>query len=283
MEAPVAARGDDHHTVGIGHHELLRGLAPEGLGVVQVHLDHQDADDPLAVAHRAGEEVAALARGSAEAEEAPLLAGQGLTEIGAEGEIAADEAVGLIPVGGAEGQAGGAHQVDHVGAGFQPDFGQQAVGLGLEAGVLRLGQQGAQGRQVGQDGRQHLVAAQRAQQIGDVEVQGLAILLGQGLAVVALAEVLQRPEQRRQQQRQQHQAAPAWAMGSGDGRHAVTVRRSIRRIMASGGCQERRAQGTVGASLLAKVREQARSCGRGVGRVSGAAGSLPGRCASRAG
>ncbi|MCY1398301.1 hypothetical protein D9M71_133300 [compost metagenome] len=131
-EAPVAARGDDHHAIGVGHHQLFRGFAPKRLGVVQVHLHHQDADDPSRVPHGTCEEVTALARGGAQAEEAPLLAGQGFAEVRAEDEVAADETVGLVPVRRGQGEAGGAHQVDHVGPGVLTDLCQYAVGLGLQ-------------------------------------------------------------------------------------------------------------------------------------------------------
>ncbi|VVN03631.1 hypothetical protein PS623_03418 [Pseudomonas fluorescens] len=59
-EAPVRARGQHHYAVLIGQQQLLGGIAPESFGVVEVDLDHQHADHPLAIAHRSREEVAAL-------------------------------------------------------------------------------------------------------------------------------------------------------------------------------------------------------------------------------
>ncbi len=187
---PLRPRGEDHHAVMVGHQQLLGGVAPGHLGDVQVDLDHQRAERALAVLHRRGEVVAALAGGGAEAEEASLLTGDGLAEIRAKGEVAADEAVRLIPVRCGQGVAGGVHQVDHLGAGLLAQPGQQAIGciVGLRAG--RLVEHAAQRRQVAEDRRQHLVTAQRAEQVGDVEVQSLPILLGQLAAVIALGEVM---------------------------------------------------------------------------------------------
>ncbi|MNJ46693.1 hypothetical protein D3C77_418300 [compost metagenome] len=56
-KAPVGTRGKDHHAVMVGEQQLLRCLAPQGFGVVQVYLNHQGADDFFAVAHRSGEEI----------------------------------------------------------------------------------------------------------------------------------------------------------------------------------------------------------------------------------
>ena len=85
---------------------------------------------------------------------------------------------------------------------------------------IRRIQHGAQRGQVAEDLRQHFIAVQGAQQVGDVEVEGLAILPGQFAAVIALGQVLQRPQQRCQAQCQQGEAAPAgssrkgWSHGS---------------------------------------------------------------------
>jgi hypothetical protein len=83
--------------------------------------------------------------------------------------------------------------------------------------VVRRTEHGAQGRQVAEDLRQYLIAMQGAQQVGDIEVEGLAVLAGQFAAVIALGQMLQRPQQRRQAQGQQGQAAPARSAGKGRG------------------------------------------------------------------
>ena len=56
---------------------------------------------------------------------------------------------------------------------------------------------------------------QSAQQVGDVEVEGLTVLSGQFAAVVTLGQMFQRPQQWRQTQREQGQAAPAGSAGEG--------------------------------------------------------------------
>ncbi len=218
-ETPVGPRGEDHHAEIVGHQQLLRGAAPQRLGVIQIDLDHQHAEHLVAVAHRRAEVVAALAGGGAEAEEAPKTPFHGLAEVGAEGEVAIDEAVFLVPVGSGQGVAVGRHQVDHVGAGLVAQALEQPVGVVADLGRVLL-QHGAQGGQVTEDARQHLVAVERAEQVGDVQVQGLTVLFGQLVAVVTLGELLQRPEQWRQQQGQQGEIAPAGAVGSEKCGHA---------------------------------------------------------------
>jgi hypothetical protein len=59
-ESPLRPRREDDHTVMVGQQQLFRGFTPQAFGVVQVDLDHQYADDFLAVAHGGGEEIAAL-------------------------------------------------------------------------------------------------------------------------------------------------------------------------------------------------------------------------------
>jgi hypothetical protein len=76
-KAPVRARGEDDHAVLVGQQQLFGGTAPQGFGVVEVDLDHQHADHPLTVVHGGGEEVAALGRRGALAEEAPQVAVHG--------------------------------------------------------------------------------------------------------------------------------------------------------------------------------------------------------------
>ncbi len=218
MEAPILAGGEDHHAVVVYHQQLLRGIAPEPFDVFEIDLHHQHADDPRAFLHRAGEVVAALDRGGAQAEEARQAALHGLAIIGAEGEVAVDETVRLGPVGGDLGGAVRLQQVDHVGAGASADVGQRLVGDLLQQRVARLLQGLAQHRQAAEDLRQFFVAAQRAEQVGDVEVERLAVLLGQLLAVVALGEILQGPEQRREKQGEDDQRAPAMEIGFQDER-----------------------------------------------------------------
>ena len=162
--------------------------------MVEVDLDHQHADDLFLVAHGRSKEVTPLARGGAQAEKAPQAPGHGFAEIRPEGEIAPDEAVVFIPVGGGQGLATGVHQVHHFGAGLRADIAQQAIGRVQPALLLGARKGLAQGRQVAEDLRQHFVAVQGAQQVGDVEVEGLAVLPGQFAAVIALGQMFERPQ-----------------------------------------------------------------------------------------
>ncbi|MNN61960.1 hypothetical protein D3C81_1772230 [compost metagenome] len=90
------------------------------------------------------------------------MAGHGLVEVGAEGEVATDEAVVLVPVGGGQGIAADVHQVHHLGTGLLDDVLEQAVGVGHRFQAERVGQHTAQRRQVAEDLRQGFVAVQGA-------------------------------------------------------------------------------------------------------------------------
>ncbi|MNV04276.1 hypothetical protein D3C71_945670 [compost metagenome] len=199
----------------IGQQQLFRGFAPEAFGVVEVDFDHQYAGDLLAVPHGSGEKITAFGGRGAESEKAPEPPGHGFTEIRPEREIAPDETVVFVPVGSGQGLARGVHQVHDLGAGLGADVFQQAVGVALGDTIVRRTEHGAQGRQIAEDLRQHFVAVQRSQQVGDIKVEGLAVLPGQFAAVVTLGQMLQRPQQRRQAQREQGQAAPAGSAGEG--------------------------------------------------------------------
>lgn len=122
-----------------------------------------------------------------------------------------DEGVFRRPVGGRQGATIRRHQVDHISAGLPLQSGQQTVGLVSPCRILGRQQGRTEHRQLAEDGRQHFETTQRAQQVGDIQVERLAILFGQLLAVMALNHPLQRPQQRRQQQGQQQQATPAQA------------------------------------------------------------------------
>ncbi|MCY1390748.1 hypothetical protein D9M71_55710 [compost metagenome] len=182
--------------------------------MVQVDLDHQHADDVFAIAHRCSKEVAALARGGAQAEEAPEPASGSFSEIRAEGEVTADKTVGLVPVGGSQGIALHIHQVHDLCTGLGSDVLQQTVGIGQRLDLQGCGQHGTQGRQVAKDLRQDFIAVQGAEQVGDIQVQRLPVLLDQFVAVIAFGQVLQRPQQRCQAQCKKGQAAPAGATRS---------------------------------------------------------------------
>ncbi|MNM45773.1 hypothetical protein D3C81_567010 [compost metagenome] len=162
--------------------------------MVQVNLDHQHADDTFAVAHRGGEEVAALGRGGALAKEPPQVPSHGFVEIRPEGEVATDEAVLLVPIGGSQGVAVDVHQVHHLGPGLLDDVLEQAVGVGYRFQAQRIRQHPAQRRQVAEDLRQGFVAVQGAEQVGDVQVEGLAVLRGQFFLVVTFGQVMQGPQ-----------------------------------------------------------------------------------------
>ncbi|RMT83547.1 hypothetical protein ALP39_04901 [Pseudomonas marginalis pv. marginalis] len=219
-EPPLRARGEDHHAVVVGDQQLFRRVAPQAFGVVQVDLDHQHADDLVTLAHGSGEEVTAFGRRCTQAEKPPQAPGHGFAEVGAEREVAPDKTVLFVPVRGGEGLAGGVHQVHHFHAGLGGDVLEQQVGVDLVGADVRRVQHGAQGGQVAEDLWQHFIAVQGAQQVGDVQVEGLAVLPGQFAAVIALGQVLQWPQQRCQAQRQQGEAAPAgssrkgWSHGS---------------------------------------------------------------------
>ena len=205
-------QGQDHDAAPQGQGPDLAQLAAVvGVDLRQVDLDHQHPEDLLAIAYRGAKVVAAFAGRGAEPEEAPQPALHGLPEVRAKGEVAADEAVLGIPVGGRQGHAAGIHQIDDVGAGAPLQLLEQAVGLVLHRRYLGVLQRRTQLGQVAENARQHFVAVQRAEQVGDVEVEGLPVLFGQLVAVIALGQLLQRPEQRREQQCQEQEVAPAWA------------------------------------------------------------------------
>ncbi|MCY1178542.1 hypothetical protein D9M73_188950 [compost metagenome] len=178
----------------IGQQQLLGRTAPQGFGVVEIDLDHQHPDDPLAVPHGRGKEVAALGRGGALAEEAAQVASHGFVEVGAEGEVSADEAVVLVPIRGGQGVAADVHQVHHLGTGLLHDVLEQAVGVGHRFQAERVGQHATQRRQVAENLRQGLVAVQGAEQVGHIQVEGLAVLRGQFFLVIAFGQVMQGPQ-----------------------------------------------------------------------------------------
>ena len=68
--------------------------------------------------------------------------------------------------------------------------------------VLGRGQGSTQGRQVAEQGGQHFIALKGAEQVGDEQVEGLAVALQQFFPVVALGQLLHRPQQRQQHQGQ---------------------------------------------------------------------------------
>ncbi|MNJ34341.1 hypothetical protein D3C77_290490 [compost metagenome] len=179
--------------------------------MVQVDLDHQRADDLFPVTDRSGKVVTALGGGRALAEKPPQAPGNGFAVVRPEREVAGDETVALVPVRGRQGVAVGVQQVHDFGAGLGGDVLEQAIGVGQGFEPQRVGQHCPQGRQVAKDLRQGFIAVQGTEQVGHVQVEGLAVLAGQFLLVVAFGKVLQGPEQRRQANRQQGQAAPARA------------------------------------------------------------------------
>src|SRR5690606_26256956 len=96
----------------------------------------------------------------------------------------------------------------HVGGGLVLEAGEQVVGQ-LQRGGVGIAQQGvAQHGQIAEDGRQRLVAAQRAQQVAHVEIQRLAVLFGQARTVVPLGQLVQRPEQQGKQCGEDGQVVP---------------------------------------------------------------------------
>ena len=145
-ESPLRARSEDHHAVVVGDQQLFRGIAPQAFGVVQVDLHHQHADDGIAVTHRGGEEVAALGRGGAQAEEPAEAPGHGFAEIRTEGKVAPDKAVLFVPVGRGEGLAGGVHQIHHLYPGLGGDVLEQLVGIDQVGADVGRAQCSAQGR-----------------------------------------------------------------------------------------------------------------------------------------
>jgi len=198
---------------------VVRLAAAEGFEVVS---PASSADvviiNSCTVTHRAGEKVATFGRGRAEAEEPPGSARPRIDEIGPEREVSANETVLVIRVGGRQGQAVCVHQVHDIGTGLTRDFAEQTVGVYQGRCVARCRQCGAQGRQVAEDLRQGFVTVQGAEQVGDVQVQGLAVLIGQHVAVITFGQMLQRPQQRRQAECQKGKAAPARA-GRQSGSH----------------------------------------------------------------
>ncbi|MCY1452586.1 hypothetical protein D9M71_695150 [compost metagenome] len=120
--------------------------------MLEIDLDHQDAKQLVAVANFVGEEIAAAFGGCPQAEKLSLLTLDRILVVRAEGEVVADETIGLIPVGGGLGEAVGAHHIDDVGAGALADFCELAVGCRASrfvAGVLEGGLQDGQASENG--------------------------------------------------------------------------------------------------------------------------------------
>ena len=170
--------------------------------MVEVDLDHQYAKLLVVYLNRCGKVVAAFSGGRALAEKAPELALHRFAEIGAEGKVTSDKTIAFIPVRRRNSVTMSIHQVHDFSAGLAGDFTEQLIGFTQGLRAFRVSQQLAQVRQLAQNLRQHLIAMQRAQQVGHVQVERLAVLPGQFAAVIALGQVLQRPQQRRQAQRQ---------------------------------------------------------------------------------
>ena len=101
--APVFAAGQKSHAMGIRNHHDVGGARPLALQLLQGNLDG-DQPQHLAfiVIDGAGQKVAGLARGGANAVEAPAAGAQGVLHVGAVAVVLAHIALRLVPVAGSQ-------------------------------------------------------------------------------------------------------------------------------------------------------------------------------------
>ncbi|MCY1522264.1 hypothetical protein D9M68_571090 [compost metagenome] len=212
LEAQGRIAGEDDDAVLVADEGVQAGLLPALLDGVQAHLDHRHADDAPAVHQAVGQVVAGFAGGAADAVEAPRFAPHGVLEIGAERQVLAEVAVGVLPVAGGDHPAGGVEQVD--GAAAATPVEAFEVGVDQPAAIGRrveqqAGDVGFQLQQAGQVG----VAADLAFHAAGVQLQlALAVLdqrAGAGADAEQVAAVAEAEGQQDQQQWQQQVAQAA--------------------------------------------------------------------------
>ncbi|WP_449406224.1 hypothetical protein [Massilia phosphatilytica] len=167
MVFPFGHRAQEHHAMRIGEQRLAAGVGPGALQAFDIDLDGRHAQHAAVLINAAREIIAGLAPRGADPVEAARRAPQRVAHIRPEGDVVADEAVGLAPVAGGLRDA---LQVDDV-DGRRPgqavdtlqvdvDFGPQRVVVGRSQerdDVLvqfeRAGQEIVFGQQVFQAGR----------------------------------------------------------------------------------------------------------------------------------
>ena len=107
----------------------------------------------------------------ANTEEAAAAAGHGLAEIGTEGKVFADEAVGAAPVAGGDDRAGGVDDVDRQRARPLVELFEIGIDLRRQLAVIRLAEQrqhiAFEAKRAGQEG----VFADLTFQAGGVQVE----------------------------------------------------------------------------------------------------------------
>ncbi|MCY1408069.1 hypothetical protein D9M71_233860 [compost metagenome] len=209
--APARLVGDEHHATGVADQNEVRALAPFLFQLGEFQLHHDGADElVLAVAHRAGEEVAGNAADDANGVEAPAAVAAGFGEVGAEAVVVADETGGRVPVAGGYCQAVAVQQLEGGGAGGAVHLLQLEVELRLRTVIHRSFEDGAHFRvQCQHRGQGAEAVDQRAQGAG-VERQllsGLFAFVAQGLALGLAAGEVHRQEQPGEQQQDQRDDA----------------------------------------------------------------------------
>ena len=97
---PVRHGTEKDHAVLIGQHDLVRALHPAFFQGFQVHLDRCQAQHVAILVDAMGKEVAGFEPRRADAIKTPRRAPQGVLGVGAERDIVANKAVGLLPIAG---------------------------------------------------------------------------------------------------------------------------------------------------------------------------------------
>ncbi|BCD89499.1 hypothetical protein PSm6_59060 [Pseudomonas solani] len=239
LHAQDRVAGEDDDAVLVADEGLQTGLFPALLQRLEFHLDHRDADDAAFVAQAVGQVVAGLARGAADAVEAPGLALHRLLEVGAEGQVFTQEAVGVAPVAGGQHAAVGVEEEDGAVAAeavepFEVVVDQVApVGRGVEQQVADAGFQLQQAGQVG-------VAVDFALHGAGVEFQLAFAVLAQGADAGELAEVVADPadaEHGQDQQQGQREVAEQARFHGQCGRHGAEAGGRALHHKWSGPCQ----------------------------------------------
>ena len=200
--------------------EVWGPLAPRVDQRLQRELGDEDADDRLAVAHRRGGEVAGLAGGRADGEEARLAPLDRAAEVGPEAVVRADEARRLAPVARGDRPAPAVHQVDDGGRAPRPCALEQPIDLpGRRAGVGAEGIDDA--RVVGEQSGHERELFELAVELGDLHAHD-ARLATLGPPVLEPSGEQHQRDERRRDERERHERRDGSARRSP--RHAPRYR-----------------------------------------------------------
>ena len=242
-EFPAADRRQDDHAVLIGHQHRRFDGGPRLFQLFQADLDDGHAQRAVVAGQRRGQVITRLAARGADAEEAPVAVLQRLAEVGAEGEVFAEEAVRPPPVAGGEHLALGVHDVDRQRAGTFVELFQ----VGIDAGAIAAaGQQVDDFRRQAQGAGQEGVFADLAFKAGGVQVQPVQA----GRLQVGNAQALADAVGRKAAQADQQQADEEQRQGTETGHRRMVAagrpmlpRREVGKMLGTPTAKARRRQG----------------------------------------